>query len=1075
MTDKMDRSKKSNWLGFTLLGAGLFFLISIYGLALDPTKGVTQYITVTWDTEKGLPQNLVSCILQTRDGYLWIGTQDGLTRFDGIKFTIFDEDNTPAIGNNSIQVLFEDSRGILWIGTLGGVSAYNPATGLFKRYGKPEGITTGNIYCIAESKDHILWIGTGDGGLFRFDGKQFKAYTTQQGLLSNYIRSLCFDHKGNLWISTSGGMVKFEDNTFTNFIAENTLGDRSIYCTLEDSMHRLWVGTDKGLYLMENGIFIQQNAGPDSQAWKVRTLYEDENKAIWIGTELHGLTRFSRGVFSAWNKNTGFPDNFIRSITGDREGSVWVGTAYAGLIQLKNGKFFNYTSQEGLPDNFVFPIYTDSKGYVWIGTTSGLARYKDGEFIRFTTEHSLTNNNVESVFEDASGKIWVGTDEGINLLRNSPTEIIKEAEYLKDFYIVSIMVDKFGDTWVGTLNGLKKIIKSTGAVEDLSNKAGVPSNAIAFIHEDQNGNTWIGGNPGGLSRYKEGKFTLYTELDGLSSNALNCIYEDSASVLWIGSNNGLSRFKDEKFFNFTKKDGLYDKVVYQVLEDKHGNFWMSSNKGIFRIPKKAFNDLAAGKIKHLESAVFDKNSGMPTNECNGGFQYAGCKAPDGKLWFPTTHGVVVIDPENIKTNPFPPLVAIDAVFIDGISSDFRREVKILPKMKRLEIHFTALSFQNPKQVKFRYKLEGYEDDWIDAGANRNVSYTNLDGGNYTFKVIACNDDGLWNTTGTSFAVLVIPPFWKTPWFIISSLVIFSILSYLIIAFFRKYLAMVNFFNRQKYVGKFKLLEKVGAGGMGTVYKAVNMMDKTETVAIKVLKEEMFTDEKNVKRFKQEAAIIDQLDHPNIVRIIERGQAKNNLFIAMEYLDGKTLSQKIKDEKQLDISEAIHIMLQISEALGKIHSKNIIHRDMKPDNIMLVTKNNDPNYVKILDFGLAKTQFQTRLTQTGVVIGTISYMAPEQISGKGAFIASDIYSLGTMFYEMLTGDKPFLGDTTIDTMRKIMDITPDEPSKFRQDSSPELDNLIMWMLNKKKEIRPTIFEVHEALQIIQSQLSQDKGV
>jgi serine/threonine-protein kinase len=362
-------------------------------------------------------------------------------------------------------------------------------------------------------------------------------------------------------------------------------------------------------------------------------------------------------------------------------------------------------------------------------------------------------------------------------------------------------------------------------------------------------------------------------------------------------------------------------------------------------------------------------------------------------------------------------------------------------------------------------LEGFDDEWLPSGSRRTTWYTNLDGGEYTFKVIACNNDSLWNSIGASIDITVIPPVWKTWWFLILAAMVFAFFSYGFIHFSRKYISLSSFWKKQKIIDKFKIIDEIGSGGMGTVFKANNLMNKRETVALKVLREDLFKDEANRKRFKQEAAIIDQLDHPNIIKIYERGRSGQKLFIAMELLEGKTLAHKIAEKKKLGLVESVHIMLQVADALSKIHSKNIIHRDLKPENIMLILKEGDSNFVKLLDFGLARMQHQTRLTQTGTVIGTINYMSPEQITGQGAFPASDIYALGIIFYEMITGDQPFIGETTIDIMKQIIDKSPIEPIRFRFDISFELNHLIMRMLEKERDLRPSVSEVLKQLRII----------
>ena len=274
--------------------------------------------------------------------------------------------------------------------------------------------------------------------------------------------------------------------------------------------------------------------------------------------------------------------------------------------------------------------------------------------------------------------------------------------------------------------------------------------------------------------------------------------------------------------------------------------------------------------------------------------------------------------------------------------------------------------------------------------------------------------------------------------------------------------MINFWKKKKYINNFELLDEIGSGGMGTIYKAMNMINKKEIVAIKILKNELFNDEKNRKRFKQEAVIIDQLDHPNIVKIIERGISNNNLYMIMELLEGKTLSEIIIGNKIILFDDIIHIMKQVLDAVEKVHKKNIIHRDIKPDNVMLIRKNGDDKFVKLLDFGLATMEYQTRLTQTGMVVGTINYMAPEQITESITSKATDIYSLGVMLYEMVAGRRPYAGESTIALMKQIIDENPIEPIKFRIDISKRLNDLIVKMMNKDSSKRPTLSEIIDTI-------------
>jgi tetratricopeptide (TPR) repeat protein len=292
--------------------------------------------------------------------------------------------------------------------------------------------------------------------------------------------------------------------------------------------------------------------------------------------------------------------------------------------------------------------------------------------------------------------------------------------------------------------------------------------------------------------------------------------------------------------------------------------------------------------------------------------------------------------------------------------------------------------------------------------------------------------------------------------LIMVLIIFTLL-------FKKYLYLFAFWKKQKYVGQFRLMEKLGSGGMGSIYKAHNLMDKSEIVAVKILRDELFTDDNSKKRFKREAAIIDKLSHPNIIKIFEIGVSKEKLFLAMEYLEGKTLEDKIKGDGQLKLRESLHIMAQISDAITYIHSKNIIHRDLKPANIILIEKDGDPHFVKLLDFGLAKMELETRLTESGNFLGTLQYLAPEQVLDAYSVPANDIFSMGVIFYRMLCGKRPFTGRTAIDIMRQVIIKEPPKVSGCSPDIPGELDTLVMKMLDKEPDQRPSAESVRDTLQ------------
>jgi ligand-binding sensor domain-containing protein/tRNA A-37 threonylcarbamoyl transferase component Bud32 len=1045
--------------------------------ALDPYKAVTQYTIQQWGDENGLPQNSVHAILQTSDGYIWVGTEEGLARFDGMTFTVFDVNNTPAVTTLSVRCLFEDSSKKLWVAVVGGGLLVHK-NGKFERFGKSEELTNLDIYAIYEDKKRGIWFGTGQEGLWRYSPAtgHFTVYKTNIGLPVNSIKTIYGDSKENLWIGTTTGLSCLKDNRFYNYIPgaqQSGIDNREkemINVVYEDSRKNLWIGSVKGLYRQQAGKFIKYKINEKESTFNIVDIYEDSDKNLWLATRYSGLIRFYSDTFSLLEKKDGLKGNWVNCITEDKEGGLWVGMAYGGLIRLKDDKLTTITTTEGLSDDIVFSIFQCSKGYIWIGTNNGLNRFKDGKFKHYTTKNGLTHNSVDTINEDRHNVIWVGTDKGLNRLPHAEADQFEGTSYLKeikDHYIPAILEDSRGYLWVGTLRGAVRI--KSNNVERFTEKDGLATGYINYIHEDRWGNIWFSTLRGGITRYKDGRFKVFNKEHGLMAQSLNCIYEDDDGVLWLGSQKGLIRYKDGSFATIAQKDGLFNNNIFQILEDEESNFWMSCNKGIFRVSKLDLHGFADGKQNLVKSVIYGKSDGMRNIECNGGYRSAGTKTSDHKLWFPTMEGVVIIDPEQLKTNTIPPPVFIEGFSVDNTIVDLNNSITLKPNIKRIEIRFTALSFSNPRKLKFKFILDGYDEDWVNSGNSRVTNYTNLDGGTYRFRVTACNNDGIWNNTGTSI-IFHIMPIWKTWGFILPAIIIGATLFYMFFLISRKYIRLSLFWKSRTLLGNYKLLEKIGSGGMGTVFKAKCLIDKKELVAIKILKDEHFKEEVSRKRFKREALIIDQLEHPNIVKVIERGSSKQSMFIAMELLEGTSLAEKIATDREISIIVSLHIMVQITNAVVKIHSKNIVHRDLKPGNIMLIKRGDDPNFVKLLDFGLAKTHSNTQLTQTGILLGTIYYMAPEQLTGSNYSSATDIYALGVIFHEILTGKNPFSGTNSIETLGLIIGRSSIQPIDSRTDIPTLLNKIISKMMTKEAASRPGIGEVKETLQHIQLEMN-----
>jgi signal transduction histidine kinase/ligand-binding sensor domain-containing protein/CheY-like chemotaxis protein len=757
--------------------------VSVFSLALDPHKKITQYIHEIWGIQQGLPQNSVYTIIQTGDGYLWLGTEEGLARFDGVRFKIYDKGNLDQLINNSIYDLYEDREGNLWIGTYGGgLTCLDVKSGEHTLLSKEQGLSNDWIFTIYEDHEGGLWIGTNQG-LNYLKGDEFTIYTTKHGLSHNKILCICEDRDRNLWIGTERGLnlMNRKDSSFTVYTTEQGLSNDVIASMYVDREGNLWIGTYGGLNLLDpgKGEITRYTKKQGLTNERINSICEDRDGNLWLGTYGGGLNRLDakNGKITAYTTKNGFPDDTIWKVYEDREGSLWIGTDGGGLNRLRDGKFTTYTTREGLSNNIVWSVYEDGAENLWIGTNGGglnCLSPKDGKFTAFTGKEGLSGNRVWAIHEDREGNLWVGTDSrGVNRLdaKDGKITTYTTRDGLSNDRITSIYEDREGNLWLGTYGGgLNRLNPTDGKVDVFTKKQGLTHDYILTLYEDREGALWIGTELGGISRFKNGTFTTYTTKQGLSHNIVNCFYQDRRGNLWIATyGGGLNRFKDGEFTHITGKEGLFNDRIYVILEDDKGNFWMSCNKGIFRVSKKELEDFCDGKRPGVHCISYNEKDGMKSRECRGSVLPAGWKGGDGKLWFPTAKGVVMIDPNHIKKNPLPPPVVIEKISADHINLEAPflpagEQVVFSPGNERFEIHYTGLSFLVPDRVRFQYKLEGYDPQWSDGVDSREAHYTKLPPGNYTFRVKACNNDGIWNETGTSISFYLKPYFYQSWWF-----------------------------------------------------------------------------------------------------------------------------------------------------------------------------------------------------------------------------------------------------------------------------------------------------------------------
>jgi signal transduction histidine kinase/CheY-like chemotaxis protein/ligand-binding sensor domain-containing protein/HPt (histidine-containing phosphotransfer) domain-containing protein len=733
-----------------------------FPIVLDSEAKLTQYVNRLWRSEDGLPQNSGHAVVQTRDSYIWIGTEEGLVRFNGAQFTTFSKTNTPTMTANDIRVLYEDRAGTLWIGTFGG-GLYSLRAGRFTVLDRRVGLDNRFIYAIIEDGDGHLWVGT-EGGLYRELKGSFVRYTTADGLPSNYVLSLSVDDRGTTWIGTNRGLARFVAGRFE----PNGIRGFPVQATVNALLARrnvLWVGTAEGTLLRwsedKSSHFGSKEGLPRVP---VSVIYEDRAGSLWVGTSGRGVCRLqSSGNFDCFRSSNGLGNNFVLSLTQDREGGIWVGTDAGGINLLRRGPFLTYGTDMGLSHPLVRTVLQERSGDVWVGTNHGMDHFGHGQPRIYTTGNGLVDNVVTSVMQDRQGRLWMGTEHaGVSIFHDGRFETLNRKDGLCGDEINIIFEDHAGDVWIGTTGGVNRI--RAGKVAAFTIQQGLSNNNVWTITQRHDG-TLLFGTIAGLNVFRDGRFSDYSvDPSHTSLGVISTLYEDSENTLWVGTyGNGLKRWKAGKLTSYTAADGLFDDTVWTIVEDQLGYLWMSSNRGISRVSKRELDNFAGEKVERLSSRAFNTADGLRSAECNGGHQPSAWKTSTGRILFACVNGVVAVDPANVVSNPVPPPVVVESATINA-SANQNSGARVPAGRGDLEFQYAGLSFADPSRVQFKYKLEGYDSDWIFAGNRRTAFYTNIPPGDYLFTVTAANEDGVWNPQGASVRFSLMPRFYQTVWF-----------------------------------------------------------------------------------------------------------------------------------------------------------------------------------------------------------------------------------------------------------------------------------------------------------------------
>jgi len=1040
-----------------------FFILSVFQVflfSLDPDIRPSHYIIRGWDQSDGLPQNTVTDLIQTRDGYLWIGTEEGLARFNGREFRQFTKYNTKEIKNDDITSFWEDKEGNLWIGTRRGLLKYR--NGKFTLFDRKNGLEHDFIRSLGFD-GYRLFIGT-DSGLFIMENESFKSVS---GFSGSRILVIKTNGIGSLLVGTENGLFLLKKGKKKRVFTGMGITDNIITEILPISKSNFLIGTlGSGIIEIDNGKILPFSQRLGMSKKNIEELFKDSDGNLWVlYDKSDSIIRVSRKRITKLKVGYGLKASQFRSIYEDKEKNLWIGTL-KGLNVIMDSKIQVFSQREGLRNDEVGPVF-ERNGTIWIGYNTGGIDIMRGKKISPYHDEIFKDTMIVSIFINKKGNLWAGTfGRGIIRKKGNKFITINKADGLPSTKVYSIIEDLSGKIWVGTFGGLVRIDGSK--IHTFGAKEGFKDRQIIYsLMNDSRGCIWICTAGGGVFKYEDGKFYNYSEKNGLSDNFVLSTYEDRQKNIWVGTSNGLNLIKRSGEISvFKKENGLYNDVGFTILEDDNGTLWMSSNKGIYSVNRKDLLGFASGKINKIISKGYTTIDGLRGNEGNGGFTYSGWKTSDGKLLFSTTSGMAMVVPDSLKIRHRIPPLKIEKVVIDGkIIEDPESRIEMDSSVSKVEIHFSVLSYFAPERNRVKFMLRGYDKKWEEMDSSREwtAKYTNLRFGNYRFILKGCNGDGIWNETPTSLQLIIKPFFWETNWFRFLEFIIFVFISYYFVMIGKKYFRILAFWKEKNYIGRYKIVKKIASGGMGTVYKARDVIDREKVFAIKTLREEYFDDEEQIKRFHNESVVTDSLDHKNIVKIYERGEYRNSIYLVMELLEGITLREVIADrDSMIGVDKILRIVLQIADALSHVHRKGVIHRDMKPGNIMILEREGEELFVKLLDFGLARVQSFTKLTQTGNIMGSIHYLSPEQFKGEKITSASDIFSFGIVFYELLAGIKPFFGETAIDIMREVLEKDPVSIKMFRNDVSEDIIDLVMKMMDKEPQKRPDATEVHERL-------------
>jgi ligand-binding sensor domain-containing protein len=721
----------------------------------DP-RSLSQCIREVWTYRDGLPHNVVHRVLAASTGYLWIGTQEGLVRFDGARFKVFARRETPGLVGDEINALLEDEHGILWIGTPYGLSRLRGDA--FEIVGLGGDVS---VSALAPDGEGGVWVATEAGGVRHVRAGKAALVERLVGLPDERVTSLWRGSGNDLWIGGQGGLARLVEGRL-ELPGKGGLPSEVVRAVVQDRDGVVWVGTARGLARRRPGAGAFERVAFVGEA-DVYALLQDHEGGLWVGTGGGPLLRIVGEQVEPLTGSEGVPD--VHTLAEDAEGNIWVGTETGGLFRLRWGQVETVAREEGLSADVVWAVREGRGGVVWVASDGGLDRIAGGRAEPAYAEQ-LRGTGVAALFEDRAGGLWVGTNRA-GLVRFGPRSVERYGadDGLARSMARAVHEDARGTIWVGTNRGLFRMIG--GRFHALARDPALAGDKVNTIAERADGSLWVGTTTG-LARVEDRRLVPAPAAGQSIRSDVAALRADPDGSLWIGSvGDGLARLSGGRLDRWTRREGLHEDTVLAILDDGLGHLWLSGNRGITRVRRSELNEVATGRRAAVAPTVLGTADGMRERECNGGVQPAAWRASDGRLWFATIRGVVVVDPARVRANPTPPPARIEELAVDGHPLPQGDSLRFRPGTRRVDIRYTGLALAAADRIRFRHRLDGLEEAFFDAGGERVARYTNLGPGRYLFQVAAANETGVWGAAA-SLGFEIEPYPWQTSWFYLAA-------------------------------------------------------------------------------------------------------------------------------------------------------------------------------------------------------------------------------------------------------------------------------------------------------------------